>query len=124
MNEPKRFDGEKYKRMLALSEKVKAKRPVEGEVINMLIIHVDELYEYIDYLRQGECALDDDALERLGVPEAREAPPARTGTGRNRGNRNRLDPRVNRPRRNTTREGWQAPRTDLSWMDDYDDPPF
>ena len=122
MNEPKRFDGEKYKRLVSLSEKVKKNRPAEGEIINKLIIHVDELYEYIDYLRQGECALDDDALERLGVPEARDVPssPARTGTRRSRnGNRDRLNPARNRP----TRDAWQAPRTSLSYLDDLD-PPF
>ena len=116
MNEPKRFDGEKYKRLVDLSEKVKKNRPAEGEIINKLIIHVDELYEYIDYLRQGECALDDDALERLGVPEARDVPstPARTGTRRNRNRANN-----NRP----TRNAWQAQRTSLSYLDDLD-PPF
>jgi hypothetical protein len=118
MNEPKRIEGEKYKRMVALSEKIKDTRPAEGVIINKLILHIDELYEYIDYLRQGECALDDDALERLGVPEARSIPssPARTGTRRRRRN-------THNPRRGYSGDDFQALPTNLEWMNDTD-PPF
>lgn len=113
MKEPKRFDEEKYKRMLALSESIKLNRPAEGKIINMLIEHVHEMYEYVDYLQGTELGMDDNALERLGVPEA-VSTPARTGTRR----------RTRNTRNRPSRDAWQAPRTDLSWMDDLGDPPF
>jgi len=123
MKEPKRIYEEKYKRMLELSEKVKAKRPAEGEIIHKLILHVQELYDYVDYLQGDSLGMDDDALERLGVPEANESP----ARGRNR-NRNRPRRRAGRtiePFRNSGAEdGWQAMPADLSWQEDFDDPPF
>jgi hypothetical protein len=130
MKEPKRIYEEKYKRMLELSERVRVNRPAEGEIIHRLILHVQEMYDYVDYLQGTELGMDDNALDRLGVPEARtpEATPARSGNRRRRGNRDRLNPRTNRPSfvpdfvgRTTAEDGWQAQPTDLEWMNGIDE---
>ena len=114
MDKPKRIDNEKYNRILELSLKVKEKRPVEGDIINKLVLHIEELYEYLDWIQSGDDGtLDDDALERLGVKIDKK--PARA--------------RGARPRRNVARgsaggQGWQATPTRLDYLDDLNDPPF
>jgi hypothetical protein len=111
MKKPDRIEGAKYQRIVVLSENIMEKRPAEGEVINKLILHVNELYEYIDYIENGgdDGTMDDDALRRLGVDVPKEETgPARTRTRRR-----------SRTRRNFN-GGWQAEPTDLSYLDGLD----
>ncbi len=122
MDKPKRLSDEKYNRILTLAEKVKDSRPVEGEVIRKLIIHIEEMYEYLDYIEKGDDGiLDDEQLKRLGVDVPKT--PARTPTRRRspaRSGRGGSGPVLGRP----VREAWQAQTTDISYLDDFDDPPF
>ena len=121
MDKPTKLSDEKYNKIKELSEKIKTKRPSEGEVIHKLILHIEELYEYIDVLEAGgdDGAMDDDALKRLGV-DVPEDTPVRSSSSRRRNNSVVFGGEPIRY------DQWQAPRTNLGYLDafDDDDPPF
>jgi hypothetical protein len=103
MDKPTRISNEKYNKILELSEKIKITRPSEGAVIHKLVMHIQEIYDYLDFIEKGEdTGLDDEALLRLGFTKnqikdmsvgssaepARQPTPARSG----RNSRPRISP--------------------------------